>query len=114
MILGTPAIKEPEVAGSRTLVGARVVLINKKNVETGTASITNSAAVATRYRKEGRRDKAMKAAASAATARHCHREWIRAQPRAPMTSGESQLPRTAIVVFLVSIQNAVKFVDFFT
>jgi hypothetical protein len=45
--------------------------------------------------------------------RHCHSEWISAQPRACMTFGESQLLTLAILISLVCIQNAVKLVNFF-
>ena len=52
-------------------------------------------------------------AANAAKPRHCHSEWIRAQPSACMTSAESQLSSLAILVFLVRIQDAAEFFDLF-
>src|SRR6185503_10590824 len=64
------------------------------------------------YRTVARRDKAISAAASAARARHCHSEWISAQPRARVTSGESQLFSLAMLVSLIRIQNAAEFFDF--
>jgi hypothetical protein len=89
------------------------VVAKTRNVATGAASIAASAPTPTRYRTEGRRDKAINAAATAAQARHCHNECISAQPRACMTCGESQLSSLAIIVSLIRIQYAAEFFDFF-
>src|ERR1700761_4091959 len=63
---------------------------------------------------EGRRESAISTAVSAASAKHCHSEWIRAQPSAFITSAESQLPRLAIVTSLIRIQDAAEFFDLFS
>ena len=102
----------PGPAGSRAWIGV-AGFIKTRNVATGTISIATSAPAATRYRVDGRREKAIRIAASAAMPRHCHNEWIRVQPSACMTSVESQLLSVAIIVSLIFIQNAAEFIDFF-
>src|SRR6185312_3877482 len=61
----------------------------------------------------GRRLSAIRIAASAARPTHCHSEWISAQPRAWITSWESQLLSLAMILVPIRIQDAAELFDLF-